>query len=115
MSDIIRAISIRQPYAELILSGKRHVEYRGYKTNIRERVYLYASLTEDRNDIYDLIDEDKIPLPKGYIIGTVEILECKPLPYSTHCYEWCLGNARRFDKYLKPVNHPLPGIWRPEF
>ncbi|MDA8409599.1 MAG: hypothetical protein M0001_04305 [Treponema sp.] len=41
---ITRAISIRQPYVELILQGAKTEEYRSMPTNIRERVYLYASL-----------------------------------------------------------------------
>jgi predicted transcriptional regulator len=39
----IRAISIRQPWVELILRGVKKKEYRSQPTNIRERVYLYAS------------------------------------------------------------------------
>ena len=41
---IERAISIRQPYAELILRGKKKNEFRSRPTNIRERVYIYAAL-----------------------------------------------------------------------
>jgi hypothetical protein len=40
---IIGAISIRQPYVEQILRGIKTREYRSVITNIRERVYLYAS------------------------------------------------------------------------
>jgi hypothetical protein len=40
----IRAISIKQPLVELILQGKKKFEYRGVRTNIRERVYIYASM-----------------------------------------------------------------------
>ena len=41
----MRALSIRHPYAEQILRGKKKAEYRSRPTNIRERVYIYASLT----------------------------------------------------------------------
>jgi hypothetical protein len=41
----MRALSIHQPYAEQILRGKKKVEYRSRPTNIRERIYIYASLT----------------------------------------------------------------------
>jgi hypothetical protein len=40
---ITRALSVRQPYIELILSGRKTIEYRSRRTNVRERVYLYAS------------------------------------------------------------------------
>ena len=37
---VTRAISIRQPWVEQILIGKKRAEYRDRPTNIRERVYL---------------------------------------------------------------------------
>ena len=38
-----RALSIRQPYAEMILRGIKVIQYRPMLTNIRGRVYIYAS------------------------------------------------------------------------
>ena len=49
-----RALSIRQPYAEQILRGTKEIEYRSVKTNIRERIYIYASLS--MGDSYDIED-----------------------------------------------------------
>jgi hypothetical protein len=40
----MRALSIRQPYAELILRGEKTIEYRSRPTKIiGERFYIYAS------------------------------------------------------------------------
>ncbi len=39
----VRAISIRQPYAELILRGDKKKEFRSRPTNIRERLYVYGA------------------------------------------------------------------------
>lgn len=42
----MRALSIRQPYAELILRGIKTIEYRSRPTSIiGERFYIYASRT----------------------------------------------------------------------
>ena len=38
MLNITHAISIRQPYVELILTGKKRYEYRSTPTNMRGRV-----------------------------------------------------------------------------
>lgn len=39
----MRALSIRQPYAEMILRGEKTVEYRSQRTRIiGERFYIYA-------------------------------------------------------------------------
>ena len=40
----MRALSIRQPYAELILRGIKPIEFRSRRTSIiGERFYIYAS------------------------------------------------------------------------
>ena len=40
----MRALSIRQPYAEQILRGTKRFEYRSRRTAIRERVYILREL-----------------------------------------------------------------------
>ncbi|CAN5116489.1 hypothetical protein BH09BAC3_BH09BAC3_38260 [soil metagenome] len=40
----IRAISIRQPMAEMILRGIKKYEYRTTNFKLRERVYIFASV-----------------------------------------------------------------------
>lgn len=40
-----RALSVRQPLAEKIMLGIKKIEYRSIPTNIRGRVYIYASKT----------------------------------------------------------------------
>lgn len=81
MSHIVRAISIKQPFIEQILRGIKRYEYRNVRTNIRERVYLYAPLTP-RKDKEAWRGMNKLPnqLPKGLIVGSVEIVDCKPHP-----------------------------------
>ena len=39
------ALSIRQPYVEMILTRKKRIEYRSRRTHVRGRVYLYAGKT----------------------------------------------------------------------
>ena len=44
----MRALSIRQPYAELILQGKTRIEYRSMRAKnlIGQPFYIYTSLTK---------------------------------------------------------------------
>jgi len=39
----MRAFSIRQSHAEAIMRGVKPIEYRSRVTEVRERVYIYAS------------------------------------------------------------------------
>lgn len=82
----MRALSVRQPWAELILRGRKRIEVRSRPTNVRGRVYIYASLhragpaherhaaNAHRFDIDGLL--------RGVIIGTVEIVGSRPLQSS---------------------------------
>jgi hypothetical protein len=66
-----RALSIRQPFAEQIMSGKKKYEYRSIPTNIRERVYVYASLKPAPRKDWEEAGYEPGQLPTGVIVGTV--------------------------------------------
>lgn len=112
---IVRALSVRQPYAEQILLGKKTIEYRSRNSNIRERVYLYAS----KGAVDDPAEWRKAgakpgTLPTGVIIGTVEIVG-SAYDEDEDIYEWKLARPERLTTPLEPLNQPQPGVWRPQF
>ena len=109
---ITRAISIRQPYVEQILRGIKTREYRSIPTLIRERVYLYASLTPGDWSEYDLLGFSPDDLPRGLLVGSVDILGCEPEP-RTGGYAYLLANPRRLSKLVKPAKKPQPIWFRP--
>jgi hypothetical protein len=77
------AISIRQPWAELILLGQKTIEALSRRTNIRERVHIYAERNRIEADEEARIAEEfgiEIDgLPRGVLVGTVEIVGCRDL------------------------------------
>jgi hypothetical protein len=106
----MRALSVRQPYAERILTGEKVIEYRTRRTHIRGRVYLYASKTpgdpEDyAEDGYDLGD-----LPHGKLVGTVEVVDCTG---EDGDFEWHLANPQRLARPLAVAGMPQPGFFWP--
>lgn len=77
--EALKALSIRQPWAELILRGDKTVEFRSQITKIRGRVYVYAALGKPDGDIDENASMVGIAwdeLPKGVLVGTVEIVGC---------------------------------------
>jgi len=111
-----RALSIRQPYVELILRGKKREEYRSRPTHVRGRVYLYAGQkpgdyewAEGKYRVKSLPD----PLPVGRIVGSVELVGCKEQGDGE--YAWLLAKPRRYRKALTPRNQPQPSFWKPRF
>lgn len=107
---ILRALSIRQPYAEQILQGKKKIEYRGMVTHIRGRVYIYASLTPGYPEDWEEIKMQPGDLPTGVLVGTIEITNCTGEPGN---YEWHLGKPERLERNLKPEKHPQPSWFYP--
>ncbi|WP_437193274.1 SNF2-related protein [Planctomicrobium sp. SH527] len=99
----LRALSIRQPWAELILRGEKTVEYRSQATTVRGKVYIYASLAK-LDPGYEQIEGD---LPRGLIVGTVEITSCEN---GNGDFEWILSNPQRLAEPIAPKEQPQP-VW----
>ena len=114
--SIVHAISIKQPFVELILQGKKKKEYRSRRTNIRGRVFIYASSTPraDERD-WRKCGKDRDEVPYGVVVGTVEIYDCRP----NHAggYAYLLRDPVRFGTAKRPrsIPKPQPCFWRPEF
>jgi hypothetical protein len=122
----LRALSIRQPWAELILRGIKTIEVRSRPTKIRGRVQIYASLGRldevVEAEVADNNDLDIDSLPRGVLVGTVELVDCLPLRLSDSQaagftitdiegqYGWHLANPQRASRLLKPTKHPQP-VW----
>ena len=74
---ILKVLSIREPFATLIKTGKKKIETRSYKTNYRGELYIHASGT-----IYKTISDELTSLTKdiqinpGYIICKCRLVDC---------------------------------------
>lgn len=125
----MKAISIRQPWAWLIVNGFKNIENRTWQTKYRGPILIHAGLTVDREAETDFRVEcrrRKIPFPKelekGGIVGRVEIVDCithshsrwfegpcgfilrraKPLPFFA-----CRGKLGIFEvDYPEPLDEP---------
>jgi hypothetical protein len=108
---IVRALSIRQPAAELILRGQKSVDYRRRKTALRERVYIYALPSPGEEAEFEKTGV-RPELPTGVILGSIEITHCTG---EDEDFEWHLANPERLNTPLKPKNQPQTGLWEPQF
>lgn len=106
----MRALSIRQPHAEAIMRGIKIIEFRSAPTKIRGRIYVYASLGrypkgEEEQMLEDYGMDDAIcdELPRGVLVGTVELYDCQS-------GSWLLREPERASELLKPGKHPQP-VW----
>ena len=91
----MRALSIRQPYAEQILRGGKRVEYRSRPTRIRERFYIYAAIRPGPTHEFESLGLEPGDLPTGVILGTADLVDCTK---GRKGYEWHLRDPARLSK-----------------
>lgn len=108
---ITRALSVRQPFAEMILRGTKKFEYRSKLTHIRERVYIYASTKPGDPKAFAKMGFEPGELPTGVLVGTVEIVGC--VEKGTDDFRWKLASPVRAKRRLQPKNQPQPVWFRP--
>lgn len=83
----MKALSIKQPWAQLIIMGAKDVENRSQRTSFRGRFAVHVSL---KRASYEDVDVEAIPpdlrepvkwawernASAGRVIGTVELIDC---------------------------------------
>jgi len=97
------AISIRQPWAWLIVHGHKDIENRVWRTHFRGKVLIHAGKAwgraeKDDRDEVELQFGIRIPevLPLGGLVGTAEITDCvtkSDSPWFNGPYGFVLANA----------------------
>jgi hypothetical protein len=70
----MKALSLKQPFAELIVSGKKTIELRNWNTKFRGKFLIHASKTPDLKSVKSF-GFDK--LPAGVIVGKAELVDVK--------------------------------------
>ena len=93
---ILPAISIQEPWASMIASGKKTIEVRSWKTNHRGTIVLCAS--------------KKVPGKyAGHAFALADIIEVRKMEpgdekhaggfFDPNQFSWVLSNVRRFKKF----------------
>ena len=116
----MKALSLKQPFAELILQGKKKIELRKWNTRFRGEFLIHASKIPDKEAMKKFNFES---LPVGKIVGKAEIVDVKK--YNTEgefdedkglhlatreygSYGFILKNVKR----IKPIScNGMLGFW----
>ena len=104
----MKCLSIRQPWAGLIVAGVKKVELRSWRTDHRGRLLVHASTQRDSiapqwQNVKSQVAASLL-LPTGCVIGDVEVVECRPAtewdedaafsPVTGRMFAWVLANPR---------------------
>lgn len=140
----MKALSVRQPWAWLIVNGYKDVENRNWRIGRHSqhgfyrsqradfsvklpcRVYVHASKLDDPDawsfimitaprDVYGRLVTVHATLPRGTLIGEVDIVDCvtqSGSPWFEGPYGFVLANPKAYDKPI-PCKGKL-GFFEPE-
>lgn len=120
----ITVLSVMQPWAQLIIEGKKTIELRKWNTKFRGEFYIHASMKTNLEKCNELNINPKI-LINGAIIGKAELAGIKKYnskkelindkekhfapDYETPCYGFILENAKK----IKPIKcKGSLGLWK---
>ena len=71
----MKALSLKQPYAELILQHRKTIELRKWNTKFRGQFLIHASKTPDKEAMSRFNFKN---LPLGQIVGKATLVNVKP-------------------------------------
>ena len=113
----MKVLTIREPWASLIVNGYKEYEFRSWKTNYRGKILIHSGLQIEK-DMVDRFKDYNLNLVKGAIIGEADLVDCvlvdeefseklreiDPIVYGksnhTETYAWKLENVKRYDKVI---------------
>lgn len=113
------ALGIQQPWGELILRGEKRLEVRSQPTQIRGRIYLYASKKDSGlAEAQPYLERMEGRLARGMVIGSVELTGCREGARGDGAFA-CVAGERLRGQYVwelaRPVRflEPWPVVYLP--
>lgn len=104
-----KVISIKQPWAWLIVNGYKDIENRTWNTNYRGTLYIHAGKSIDKigyerisKNFKDIVLPAYESLELGGIIGICELIDVIP-PNNHSKSRWYEGNYGFIIKNAKPI------------
>jgi predicted transcriptional regulator len=108
----MKVLSLKQPFAELVVSGKKTIELRKWNTKFCGEFLVHASKSPDKESMKKFGFED---LPCGFIVGKAKLVDVKRYKTDSESekdndkhladknwgeYGFVLENARRFSEII---------------
>lgn len=122
----MKVLTIKEPWASLIINGYKKYEFRSWKTKYRGKILIHAGKTLEK-DVEPRFKDYNLDYKLGYIIGEADIVDCikvdeefnkellkiNSIVYgkSNHRedFAWKLENIKKYDKPI-PIKGQL-GLW----
>ena len=120
----MKVLTIKNPWATLIINGYKKYEFRSWKTKYRGKILIHTSINPDKKFINKFKNLD---YQNGYIIGEADIVDCIEMTKELENklikenrkvygiakdrsgYAWKLENIKKYTKPI-PIKGKL-GLW----
>lgn len=111
----MKALTIKEPWASLIINGYKKYEFRSWRTKYRGKILIHAGLSLEKDNAIKF-KEYNLDYTLGAIIGEATLVDCiyvdeelnnklldiNPLVYGiskhTRKYAWKLDNIIKYEK-----------------
>ena len=113
----MKSLSLRQPWAELILQGRKTIETRTWNTNFRGRFIIHAAQSINK----EWCERFGIQNPvTGALVGSAELVSVKEynslaqwtVDDEKHCFPLKVWTKKRYGFVLKNVQRMKPIPWK---
>lgn len=74
----MKVLSIREPWASIIINGYKEYEFRSWKTNYRGKILIHASKNIEKENV-ERFKELNLNYKQGFIIVEAELVDCIPV------------------------------------
>ena len=81
----MKILTVRQPWASMIASGRKTVEVRSWRTQYRGELLVHSGR-------YACGDVRARALPRGVTLCVVELTDCVPYTHTAHGIAACVGS-----------------------
>jgi len=108
---IIKALSVKQPWAWFICYGKKTIETRTWATNYRGPLLIVSSKQIDKNYYHPekITGIDLVGLQFGKALAIVELVDCRFMreedsraamsPYHPDLYSWVFSKIHKIEPF----------------
>lgn len=121
----MKVLTIKEPWATLIINGYKKYEFRSWRTNYRGKILIHAGKSTDK-EAFSRVKDYNLEINNGSIIGECNITDCilvdeefdkklrkeDPVIYKNNhigMYAWKLDNIVKYEKCI--VIKGKLGLW----
>ena len=104
----MKALSVKEPWAMLLVEGVKTIEVRTWTTKHRGPLVICASAAPKNAFWFDPVDKVHRLMHAGCILGIVDLLDCRPMKKKDESAAFCDFEPELFSWVIRPISYCRP-------